>query len=148
METKARANSQPRNPEVTANIFFTSGSPRDGTRMREKTAEAMTNPTINLGKRNQISAALGFSSPGFLGISLPSYVIFHVRSEALVVCVFDDLANVDVLVGEVQRVVRARISWEPVLAVNLFPVGFKAGKEILLAFFRISGTAFPYVFTI
>ena len=33
---------------------------------KQKMAEAMTNPTMNLGNRYQISAALGFSAPAFL----------------------------------------------------------------------------------
>src|SRR5271168_948500 len=57
---------------------------------------------------------------------------FRLGSEAPVVRVFDDLADLYVLQGEVERILGARVGGEPVLTVNLFAVGGELGKQVLV----------------
>src|SRR5215831_2919535 len=78
---------------------------------------------------------------------LRALVVFHFaleydsrgRSKALVVGVFDDLANVHVIGPEMQSVVRASIGGEPVLAVDLFPVGYEGGTQVFVRVFLLLG---------
>src|SRR5215472_7664462 len=78
---------------------------------------------------------------------LRALVVFHFaleydsggRSEALVVGVLDDLAYVHVIGPEMQSVVRASIGREPVLAVDLFAVGYKGGTKVFVRVFLLLG---------
>src|SRR5947209_14343094 len=55
------------------------------------------------------------------------------RAETLVVCVLDGLADVNLTAAETQVIIGARISGEPVLAVHLFAISHKLGKDIFIA---------------
>src|SRR5262245_21382858 len=52
----------------------------------------------------------------------------HIRSEALVICVLHDLANVDIAAREVQIVFGLGICWEPIFAVDLLAIGDEGRK--------------------
>src|SRR4030042_442357 len=65
MEIKAKTKNQSRYDLVDARTPLTALEPRAGMNTKEKRREATTKPTMNLGKRYQISMAPGLSPLGF-----------------------------------------------------------------------------------
>src|SRR5579885_1795945 len=59
----------------------------------------------------------------------------HVAAKVFVIFVAHDHPDSLSSRAEMQSVVSARPGWKPVLAVNLFPIGLEARKQVFLALF-------------
>src|SRR6266550_2445405 len=69
---------------------------------------------------------------GLLGNLLTFIGDFHLGSEALVVLILHNFANVDISGLEMQGVISLGVGWKPVLAVNLLPPSGEFGEEVFI----------------